>query len=55
VIAGGQGGTPPDAIQKLRDLKIPVLVVYAPDVDTVYKDIALTGDAASGSPRRRTR
>jgi iron complex transport system substrate-binding protein len=49
VIAGGQGGTPPDAIQKLRDLKIPVLVVYAPDVDTVYKDIALTGDAVGKS------
>jgi iron complex transport system substrate-binding protein len=35
VIAGGQGGTPQD----------PVLVMYAPTVDAVYKDIELTGDA----------
>ena len=45
VIAGGNNGTPPDAIAKLRSLEVPVLVVYAPDVDTVYHDIALTGDA----------
>ena len=45
VIAGGNSGTPPDAIAKLRSLKVPVLVVYAPDVDTVYHDITLTGDA----------
>jgi iron complex transport system substrate-binding protein len=49
VIAGGNGGTPPDAIRKLRDLKIPVLVVYAADVDGVYRDIALTGDAVGAS------
>jgi iron complex transport system substrate-binding protein len=45
VIAGGNGGTQPDAIKKLRDLKIPVLVVYAADVEGVYHDIELTGDA----------
>jgi iron complex transport system substrate-binding protein len=45
VIAGGQGGTPQDAIDKLRSLKIPVLVVYAPDVDGVLKDVDLTGRA----------
>jgi iron complex transport system substrate-binding protein len=50
VIAGGNGGTQPEAIQKLRDLKIPVLVVYASDVDGVYRDIALTGDAV-GEPQ----
>jgi len=49
VIAGGNGGTQPEAIQKLRDLKIPVLVVYAADVDGVYRDIALTGDAVGAS------
>lgn len=49
VIAGGNGGTQPDAIEKLRDLKIPVLVVYAADVDGVYHDIELTG-AAVGAP-----
>src|SRR5690349_16725969 len=51
VIAGGNGGTPPDAIAKLRSLKVPVLVVYAPDVDTVYHDITLTGDAV-GEPAK---
>jgi cobalamin transport system substrate-binding protein len=45
VIAGGQGGTPQDAIDKLRSLKIPVLVVYAPNVDGVLHDIDLTGQA----------
>ncbi|HET7472831.1 MAG TPA: ABC transporter substrate-binding protein [Candidatus Limnocylindrales bacterium] len=45
VIAGGNGGTQPEAIKKLRDLKIPVLVVYAGNVDGVYHDIELTGDA----------
>jgi iron complex transport system substrate-binding protein len=45
VIAGGSGGTPKDAIDKLRSVGLPVLVVYAPDVAGVLKDIALTGDA----------
>jgi iron complex transport system substrate-binding protein len=45
VIAGGNNGTPPDSITKLRSLKIPVLVVYARDVDGVFKDIQLTGRA----------
>ena len=49
VIAGGEGGTPQDAIDKLRSLKIPVLVLYAPDVDGVYRDIATTGDAVGAS------
>ncbi len=51
VIAGGNGGTPPDAIAKLRSLKVPVLVVYAPDVEAVYHDITLTGDAV-GEPAK---
>ena len=45
VIAGGQGGTPQDAIDKLRSLKIPVLVVYAPDVAHDLDDVHLTGQA----------
>jgi iron complex transport system substrate-binding protein len=45
VIAGGSGGTPPDAIAKLRSLHVPVLVVYAPDVAGVLADIQLTGKA----------
>ena len=49
VIAGGNNGTPPDAIKKLRSLKIPVLVLYATDVDGVHRDIELTG-AAVGEP-----
>ena len=36
MIAGGSGGTQPEAIDKLRSLKIPVLVVYAANVDGVY-------------------
>jgi iron complex transport system substrate-binding protein len=51
VIAGGNGGTPADAIAKLRSLKIPVLVVYAPDVETVDHDIELSGQAV-GEPAR---
>jgi iron complex transport system substrate-binding protein len=49
VIAGGNGGTPPDAIEKLRSLHLPVLVVYAATVDDVLADIELTGKAA-GAP-----
>ena len=49
VIAGGNFGTPPDAVQKLRGLGIPVLVLYAPDVATVYSDIGLQGQAV-GKP-----
>jgi iron complex transport system substrate-binding protein len=45
VLAGGNGGTPQDAIDKLRSVGVPVLVVYAPDVEGVLKDIALTGAA----------
>jgi len=49
VIAGGNYGTPPDAVQQLRGLGIPVLVVYAPDVETVFTDIELIGRAI-GTP-----
>jgi iron complex transport system substrate-binding protein len=49
VIAGGNYGTPPDAVQKLRDLGIPVLVVYAPNVETVFTDIELIGRAIGAS------
>jgi iron complex transport system substrate-binding protein len=45
VIAGGNGGTPQDAIDKLRSLKVPVLVVYAADVAGALADITLTGAA----------
>jgi iron complex transport system substrate-binding protein len=53
VIAGGNGFNPPDAIAKLRSLKVPVLVVYASDVDGVFKDIELIGDSiGEPSPAR---
>jgi iron complex transport system substrate-binding protein len=46
VIAGGNFFTPADAIAKLRAVKIPVLVVYAPSVAAVTDDIDLIGEAA---------
>ena len=49
VIAGGSGGTPKDAIDKLRSLHVPVLVLYAPDVAGVLADIKLTGQATGQS------
>jgi iron complex transport system substrate-binding protein len=49
VIAGGSGGTPPDAIKQLRDLGIPVLVVYASNVEGALHDITLTGAAVGES------
>ena len=51
VVAGGHGFTPDDAITQLRSLDIPVLVVYAPSVDGVYKDIELLGMATGTSEK----
>jgi len=45
VIAGGNFGTPPDAVQRLRELGLPVVVVYAPSVAAVLDDIELLGSA----------
>jgi iron complex transport system substrate-binding protein len=45
VIAGGAGFTSADAIAKLRDVKIPVLVVSTPSIDGIYQDIELVGTA----------
>ena len=45
VIAGGSGGTPQDAIDKLRSLNIPVVVVYASDIAGALEDVKLTGTA----------
>ena len=49
VIAGGNFGTPPDAVQRLRELGLPVVVVYAPSVATVLDDIELLGRAVGRS------
>lgn len=45
VIAGGNSFNPPDKIAQLRALGVPVLVLYAPDIETVFTDIELTGAA----------
>jgi len=49
VLAGGGGGTPPEAIEQIRSLGIPVLVVYAESVDEDLDDIELIA-AAVGKP-----
>ena len=51
VIAGGAGFTSAEAIAKLRDVKIPVLVVSTPSIEGIYKDIELVGTAV-GAPTR---
>ena len=58
VLAGGLGFTPPDAIAQLRDLGIPVVVIYAPTVEAVFEDIELIGEAIGdgrGRDRRSSR
>ena len=45
VIAGGDNFNPPEAIKQLRDLGVPVLVVFAPDLDGALADIELIGRA----------
>lgn len=45
VIAGGNNFNPPDKIAQLRELGVPVMVLYAPDIDTVFNDIELMGVA----------
>lgn len=49
VVAGGLGFTPADVITRLRDLKVPVVVIYAPSIDGVLKDIELLGTATGTS------
>ena len=45
VLAGGNNFTPTADVQRLRDLEIPVLVVYPQTVDQVLADISLIGKA----------
>ena len=45
VIAGGNSFNPPDKIAQLRTLGVPVVVLYAPDIPTVFTDIELIGAA----------
>jgi len=49
VFAGGNFFTPPDAVARMRDLGIPVLVLYAESVDAVFEDIELIGQASGRS------
>jgi cobalamin transport system substrate-binding protein len=51
VIAGGAGFTPAEAIQKLRDVKIPVLVVSTPSIEGIYQDIDLVGTAVGAADK----
>jgi len=43
VLAAGNFFTPPDDVARMRELGIPVVVIYAPDVPTVMADIELIG------------
>jgi iron complex transport system substrate-binding protein len=53
VFAGGNFGTPPDDIERLRSLGLPVVVVYAPTIQKVLDDISLIGQAV-GKPAEAT-
>jgi iron complex transport system substrate-binding protein len=53
VIAGGNNFNPPESIKQLRDLGVPVLVVFAPDVAGAKADIELIGRAV-GRPKEAT-
>ncbi len=53
VLAGGDNFNPPESIAKLRQLGVPVLVLYAPDVKTAFADIGLIGRAV-GRPDEAT-
>lgn len=45
VVAGGMNFNPPEAIRQLRSLGVPVLVIFAPDVETALADLELVGRA----------
>jgi iron complex transport system substrate-binding protein len=49
VIAGGSGFTPAESIERLRTLRIPVVVVYPATVDGVIANVRLIGRAVGRS------
>ena len=49
IFAGGSGGTPTETIEQLRSLGLPVVVLYAEDVDGVLRDIELVGSATGNA------
>jgi iron complex transport system substrate-binding protein len=53
VIAGGNSFNDPAAIAQLRELGVPVLVTYAPDISTVLQDIELLGTAVGRAGEAR--
>ena len=53
VIAAGNGFTPPADIDRMRQLGLEVMVVYAEDVDEVLADIELIGTAVGASDEAR--
>ena len=53
VVAGGNFFNDPAAIAQLRELDVPVVVTYAPDIATVLKDIELIATAVGLSGEAR--
>ena len=53
IFAGGSGGTPPDTIEQLRSLGLPVVVLYAEDIDGVLRNIELVGSASGNADEAR--
>jgi len=49
VLAAGNFFTPPEDVARMRELGFPVVVLYAPDVESVLADIELIGTAI-GAP-----
>jgi iron complex transport system substrate-binding protein len=49
VLAAGNSFTPPDDIARMRELGYTVVVLYAPDVDSVLADIELVGTSIGAS------
>lgn len=49
VLAAGNFFTPPDDVARMRELGYTVVVLYAPDVDTVLSDIELIGTTVGAS------
>ncbi|MEX1345965.1 MAG: helical backbone metal receptor [Candidatus Limnocylindrales bacterium] len=54
VFAAGNFFTPPDDIARMRGLGYRVIVLYAPDVDTVMSDIELIGTAVGAPEEARS-
>ena len=53
VLAAGNGLTKPGEIATMRELGYPVVVLYAPDVDTVMADIEIIGATVGAAEEAR--